>query len=149
MRAYTIALYLFLFNMAVAMFTGTPLFGTALEGAVQWSGNGTGNLTYNLTGPYNFTGANQSLVILPVDQNFSAMGNMSGYRPGGMTEFNFFDGILMVATAIWRSTVYLPWFLGEMGFPSSIYYPLAMGVWFVYAFGTVQFLTGRGAKSYD
>lgn len=143
MRAYTIALYLFIFNMLVSLLTGTALFGTAMGGAVEWDKNVSGNMTFNSSG------INGTLSILPVDYNFTEQTNFSGYKPGGMTEFNFFDGIYMLAMALWRSTIYLPWFLGELGFPSSIYYPLAMGVWFVYAAGVIQFLTGRGTKTYD
>ena len=97
MRAYTIALWSVLMNLALGVLTLMPLFGVALSGTVLWSGNGSGNYSYVSNSTFNYTTTNGSMVIIPVDRNLTEAMNFSGYHVGGMTELNFFDAIFRFA----------------------------------------------------
>jgi hypothetical protein len=149
MRAYTIALWSLLMNLALGVVTLMPLFGVALSGTVLWSDNGTGNYSYVSNSTYNFTTVNGSMIVLPVDRNLTEAMNFSGYHVGGMTELNFFDSILRFAEAVWRATAFAGWLLFNLGFHVVLVGLVTTAQYFVYAFGVIQFLTGRGGKSDD
>jgi hypothetical protein len=149
MRAYTIALWSLLMNLALGVVTLMPLFGVALSGTVLWSDNGTGNYSYVSNSTYNFTTVNGSMIILPVDRNLTETMNFSGYHVGGMTELNFFDSIFRFAEAVWRATAFAGWLLFNLGFNIVLVSLVTTAQYFVYAFGVIQFLTGRGGKSDD
>lgn len=152
MRAYTIALWSLLLNLALGVFTAFPLFGSALSGTVLWGGNGTsGNISweYVSNGTYNFTTVNGSTVVLPTDPNLTEAMNFTQFHVGGMTEINFFDAIFRFAEAVWRATAFAGWLLYNLGFHMYLVGMVTTAQYFVYAFGVIQFLTGRGGKSDD
>jgi hypothetical protein len=152
MRAYTIALWSLILNLALGVFTFMPLFGVALSGTVLWGGNvtnGTGTWEYVDNGTFNFTTTNGSMIIVPHDQNLSEAMNFSQYHVGGMTELNFFDAILRFADAVWRATAFAGWLMAQLGFHMMLVGLVTVSQYFVYAFGVIQFLTGRGGKTDD
>jgi len=149
MRAYTIALWSLLMNLALGVLTLMPLFGVALGGTVMWSDAGAGNYSYVSNSTFNYTTMNGSMVIIPVDRNLTEVMNFTGYHIGGMTELNFFDAIFRFAEAVWRATAFAGWLLFNLGFHSALVAMVTTAQYFVYAFGVIQFLTGRGGKADD
>lgn len=141
MKAYTIAMFLFLMNLTFAMFSGSSFLGGAYPGAVTVP-EGVYNYTLD---PTNTTNASPALgydegVLSYADQ-------FQDYQPTDIDTGGVLGAILMVISAIANSTALLPFFLNNLGMPPEFNALLTGGCWFCYGYGILQFVTNRQDRS--
>jgi hypothetical protein len=137
MKAYQITLFIFFFNMMVAMYSQVPIFGsygyenlTVTEGVMVYGLDNRSNVTS---------------VSLAYDSEFlNVTSGFEGYSPTDRGDIGMLEGIVMVFEAFANATVLLPFFLENLGVPTLLRLPLTAGSWFAYIVGLVQFLLGSG-----
>lgn len=140
MKAYQIALFLFSFNLILCYFTANPFLGSAYPDGV-YAAEGSFNYTLSVS--------NETSVALGYDEdmiNYSES-NLKGYEPSALDIAGILGGVLALIGAILNSTLLLPFFLNNFGFDAMTITVLTGIVWFVYFYGIVQFVTGRGDRT--
>lgn len=139
MKAYTIAMFLFLMNLSFAMFSGTGILGSAYADSVAVS-EGVYNYTLNATNASPALGYDEEMIGY-ADQ-------FQDYEPTDLESAGGLLGaIIMVITAIANSTALLPFFLNNLGMPDLFNAILTGGCWFCYGYGILQFVTNRADKT--
>ena len=134
-KAYQIAMYLFVLNLAVMLLAQMPLFGSAFMGQTFTTNMSQDNFTYT----FNST---ENAYYLAYDDGLIETTNFSGYQASAIDEFGIIEILVMFATAIWNSTLYLPFYLNNLGLHPAIVTFITAPVWFVYAAGMFQFIRG-------
>ena len=133
-KAYQVALFLFSLNTAIMLLSQVPLFGSAYMGD-PFTTNMSGNFTYT----YN---VNMNSYVVAYDDQLLNTTNFSGYQSASLDEFGILQALTMFISAIYNSTLYLPWFLQSLGIPEPIIVFIVAPVWFVYGAGIFQIVRG-------
>jgi hypothetical protein len=113
MKFYNIALFVFLFNLALSIVNSLNLTSAYAMPAEQW------NLPTNVT----YTG--------------------SGLSTATVLFGDFVKALAWFIDAFAKATVLLPELIKSFGFPDIIAWAIASAVWFVYLAGIIQFVSGR------
>jgi len=142
MQAYKIALFLFMLNWTLAMFAGTPFFGSALD---------IGNLSIS-EGVYTWSidggGINESDIVPGHDsETLNLSGEFKDYQPEDIGALGLLGAVTMFITAVVKSTALLPFFLDEIGIPLILNMMITAGSWMTYGYAIVQFIRGIGGKT--
>lgn len=133
-KAYQVALFLFSLNTGIMLLSQVPLFGSAYMGD-PFTTNMSGNFTYT----YN---ASMNSYVVAYDDQLLNTTNFSGYQSASLDEFGILQALTMFISAIYNSTLYLPWFLHDLGIPEPIIVFIVAPVWFVYGAGIFQIVRG-------
>lgn len=133
-QAYRVSMFLFVLNTAIMMFMQMPLFGAA------YMDSNISTMSSNFT--YQYDVENSTYVMAYDSDLINITNTFDGYQPTGLAEPGILDCLTMFFTAIYRSTVYLPWFLDSLGLPLPITLIITGPVWFVYGAGIVQLVRG-------
>jgi len=113
MKFYNIALFVFIFNLVLAMLNSLALTTAYAVPSEAWQINT--NITY--------TGSGLSSTALVFGDFVKALGW-------------FID-------AFAKATILLPELIKSFGFPDIIAWVISSAVWFVYLAGIIQFVSGR------
>jgi hypothetical protein len=117
MRAYTMALWIFVFNMALALVTQLQVFSVLGGGA-----------------PVTFL-YDQDLI--------SAAGNFTSVSPDGLETINMLAMLVTFVQIIVNSTVLIPFMLSSLGVPTVIIPIISLPCYYAYLAAVVQLVTGR------
>jgi hypothetical protein len=144
MKAYKIALGLFILNVAIQYLGAVNLFYSG------WDTAKTSNYS-NLTGT-NFTYTYDPINgtwYMAYDQNLTNNTPMlaSMDQPSGLGEGDILGAMSTFFTALKNATVFLPFWLKSLGFPDIAVTFITAPVWFTYGAGVFQVVTGRGFKA--
>jgi len=134
-KAYQVALFLFSLNTGIMLLSQVPLFGSAYMGDPFSTNMSQDNFTYT----YNAT---MNGYIVAYDDQLLNTTNFSGFQSPGLDEFGILEALTMFVSAIYNSTLYLPWFLQSLGIPEPIIVFIVAPVWFVYGAGIFQIVRG-------
>ena len=138
-QAYKIALMLCALSVVVQVFAAMPFFGSAF---MDMDYNSTINTTDGANFTYTWDPAN-STYVMAYDANITNFtSNFSAYQPTGLTEPGIIEILTMFITALWNSTVYLPFYLNNLGVPTAWALIITCPVWFVYGAGLFQIVRG-------
>jgi hypothetical protein len=134
-KAYQVALFLFAMNTGIMMLDQVPLFGSAFMGESLVTNMSQDNFTYT------FNSSMNNYEVAYDDQLLNTT-NFSGYQSASLDEFGILQALTMFISAIYNSTLYLPWFLQSLGIPEPIIVFIVAPVWFVYGAGIFQIVRG-------
>ena len=117
MKAYTVCLWLLVFNLSLSVINIIQPF-SAMSGGAEY--------------------------IFPIDSSLFA--NADGYLDltiDGLDDVNFLAWLAMFFTAIFNATVGIPFMLSGLGVPSILIPLLSVPAYYVYLAAGVQLVTGR------
>ena len=129
-KAYQIAMFLFILNLSVSVVTEMALFGSGYPD-LQLSTNLSGNWTYTFD-------ADNNQYYLATDDGLIQTANYSDFQMTGLDETSILDVLVMFGRALYNSTLYLPFFLQSLGMPTGISMLLTLPCWVAYGAGVMQ-----------
>lgn len=117
MKAYTVCLWLLVFNLSLSIINIIQPF-SAMSGAPEY--------------------------IFPIDSSLisGAEGDLD-FKIDGLDDINFLSWLAIFFTAICNATVGIPFMLSGLGVPSILIPLLSVPAYYVYLAAGVQLVTGR------
>lgn len=142
MKAYKIALGLFILNVAIQYLAAVNIFTAGWETAVSsnYSNLSGTNFTYTYD-PVNGTW------YMAYDGNMINTTALQSYEPTGLGEGDILSAMGTFFSAMKNATIFLPFWLRSIGFPEVAVTFITAPVWFTYGAGIFQVVTGRGFKA--
>lgn len=134
-KAYTVALFLLALNVTIMMLTQFPLFGSAFNSDITTQLDRAGNFTYT----YNST---NNEYYLAYDSGLIEAVDFSDMQMSGIADINVLEILIMFGNALVNATIFLPFFLSNIGIPVVINTAICSIVWFVYGAGILQIIRG-------
>ena len=133
-KGYQIAMFMLVLSLSVSLMSEMALFGSAYTGE-GFTTNMSGNWTYTFD-PEN----NQ--YYLASDDGLIANVNYSDFQMTGLDEASILDVLIMFGRALYNATLYLPWFLQNLGIPAGLSALITAPVWFAYGAAVLQIVRG-------
>lgn len=133
-KGYQIAMFMLVLSLSVSLMSEMTLFGSAYTGE-GFTTNMSGNWTYTFD-PEN----NQ--YYLASDDGLIANVNYSDFQMTGLDEASILDVLIMFGRALYNATLYLPWFLQNLGIPAGLSALITAPVWFAYGAAVLQIVRG-------
>lgn len=134
LKAYQIGMFLFILNLSVMMLAEMPLFGSAYMDS---------GFTTNMSGNWSYTydPANNQY-YLAYDSGLVSTVNATDYMMTNLDEASILDALVLFGRALYNATVFLPWYLENLGLPFAISIIISAPVWFSYIACVVQIIRG-------
>ena len=135
MRAYDLALFSFMFMLSLSLFTQLGIT-TDSYGSLGMGDSGLNATAYT---EYQTRHINSTLQVDATD-------NTNIFNWFGAVYKFVFIGIPLVIKILLDSTLLIPVMLGMLDVPDPLVVILTAAIWFVYALGILQWVTGKSMR---